>query len=66
MAWAYELVGRSGAGASGMAPLMYQTIEAWARLTGRDLPEPEEVHALVRLDAAILAPDPVVAPEVAK
>jgi len=59
-AWSLELVGRSGAGASGPAPLTYESIAAWADMTERR-PAPHEVRALMLLDAARLAalqPDP--------
>jgi len=56
--WAYELVGRSGMGMNGLAPLRYSEIEAWSRLTGRVL-VPMEVEALIRLDRVLRSPPPV-------
>jgi hypothetical protein len=54
--WAYELVGRSGVGMGGAAPLSYTTIRDWALLTHRR-PAAWEVDALIRLDAVIRHPD---------
>jgi hypothetical protein len=54
--WAYELHGRSGAGAASLNPVSHAEIFAWARLTHRR-PSAEEVHALMQLDAALLFPD---------
>lgn len=53
--WAVELFGRSGVSMTGAAPLAYSTIAQWAALTGRSV-TPLEVEALIRLDAAMLAP----------
>lgn len=39
-------------------PLTYETIDAWSRLTGHT-PTPEEVDALLLLDAVSRNPDPV-------
>ena len=50
--WTLELHGRSGVSMAGLNPLTYQTLDAWARLTGRD-PMPHEVEALILLDAAL-------------
>ena len=50
--WTLELYGRSGVSMAGLNPLTYQTLDAWARLTGRD-PMPHEVEALILLDAAL-------------
>ncbi len=55
-AWAYALVGRSGASDAGAAPLSYGTIEAWARLMGVPVPQPYEVEALFALDALMRCP----------
>lgn len=55
--WAFRLVGRSGGGMEGLAPLSYQAVEAWARLMDVRL-HPWEVDALMELDAAIRCPDP--------
>jgi hypothetical protein len=54
--WLIELHGRSGVNMAGLNPLSYGTIEAWARLTGRQ-PDSLEVEALLMLDAAMLRPD---------
>lgn len=53
--WAYELVGRSGVGMSGLAPLRYSEVEAWARVMGREV-SPPEVEALMRLDRVLRSP----------
>jgi hypothetical protein len=53
--WAYELVGRSGVGMGGLAPLRYSEIEAWARLTGRCV-TPRDVAALLALDRVLRQP----------
>lgn len=53
--WALELVGRSGVGMAGLAPLTYGTVMDWAALTGRR-PRPFEVEALMRLDAILRDP----------
>lgn len=50
--WSLELYGRSGMSSAGMAPLGYGTIADWSRLTDQH-PEPHEVDALLRLDAAM-------------
>lgn len=55
--WLFELHGRSGVGMSGVAPLSYGTIADWTRLTGA-IVRPEEVRALIRLDAVLLHPEP--------
>lgn len=59
--WMNEVTGRSGVGMEGIAPLSYQTIESWAKLTGRS-PLPYEIHALMKLDRIIRHPD-IVDPE---
>jgi hypothetical protein len=41
---------------SGLAPLGYEAVTAWARLTERT-PQPHEVRALLALDAVMLFPD---------
>lgn len=51
LGWSQELVGRSGVGMSGFAPLSWSELQAWARLTDRT-PSPEECDALMALDAA--------------
>ncbi len=38
---------------TGLNPLSYETIEAWSRLTGREL-DRREVEALLQLDAVLL------------
>lgn len=53
--WAYELVGRSGAGMTGLAPLSYQELAAWAHVTGRHV-TPLEVLGLMALDRVIRHP----------
>jgi len=53
--WSGELLGRSGIGPTGFAPLGYHVIESWARLTGRTVTS-DEVRALVVLDAVRLNP----------
>jgi hypothetical protein len=54
--WAVELHGRSGVGMGGYAPLTYTTIADWSRLNRVPI-DPEEVRALMQLDAAMLYPD---------
>lgn len=54
--WALELHGRSGIGMEGVSPLSYVTVVTWAQLTGRD-PQPDEVEALMLLDAVLRNPD---------
>jgi len=51
--WARDLHGRSGVGMAGAAPLSYQEIAAWQRLTGIVL-EPIEVEALIAVDGALM------------
>lgn len=51
--WTQELHGRSGMGMAGLAPLSYQTIQAWQALTGVHL-SPLEVEALIAVDGAML------------
>jgi hypothetical protein len=53
--WNQELFGRSGIGMSGVAPLSYGAISDWSRLTGNS-PEPDEIQALLRLDAVMRHP----------
>lgn len=53
--WALELHGRSGVGMSGLAPLTYEAVAAWAALRGVR-PTPAEVGALLAIDAALSAP----------
>lgn len=55
--WAQELVGRSGVGMSGLAPLSYREVEAWSRLTGHR-PSAGEVEALMALDSVLRHPEP--------
>ena len=52
--WARELHGRSGVGMAGIAPLSYQTIDAWQKLTGTML-TPLDVEALIAVDGALLS-----------
>lgn len=42
---------------SGLAPLSYATVEAWARLHDVAI-EPQEIEALMLLDAIRCHPDP--------
>lgn len=55
--WTLEIHGRSGVSMSGMVPATYSTVKDWAVLTGRD-PTPDEVHAMLRLDGALLSGRP--------
>jgi hypothetical protein len=57
--WALELLGRSGVGMSGYAPLSYGTIADWVRLTGTEI-YPHEVRALLQLDAVLRNPEGVI------
>lgn len=52
LVWANALVGRSGAGMAGLAPLSHAEVMAWAALSDTR-PEPWEVGALMELDAAL-------------
>lgn len=56
--WIQQLHGRSGAHMSGLNPVSYATIAAWAALSGEH-PSSLEVLALMRLDAVLLHPDMV-------
>jgi hypothetical protein len=53
--WWGELHQARRMGAHGLDPITYQDVDAWARLTDR-MPEPHEVHALMRLDRAMIHP----------
>jgi hypothetical protein len=53
--YASELVGRSGHGMSGLAPVSNREIEAFERLHGITL-EPFEVEAIYRLDGVMRNP----------
>lgn len=55
--WTFELVGRSGVGMGGAAPLSYTTVRDWALLTHRR-PSAWEVEVLIRLDAVVRNPGP--------
>ena len=55
--WSLELLGRSGVGMSGYAPLSYAELVSWALLTGRQV-TPAEVDALMALDAVLRHPEP--------
>ena len=57
LAWADELVGRSGATMGGLAPLSYPVIESWSRMMGVHV-NALEVRALVALDAVMRNPEP--------
>lgn len=48
--WSWELHGRSGVSADGLAPLSFTAIRDWAVLTEREI-EPHEVQALLMMDA---------------
>lgn len=54
--WHGELARTRSAGMNGVDPLSYPTIDAWARLTER-APLPDEVDALLRLDAVTRSAD---------
>ncbi len=56
--WSRELVGRSGVGMDGLAPLTWEAIDAWARRTGRN-PTPDECSALMLLDGVFRHPESV-------
>lgn len=53
--WALDLVGRSGVGQFGLAPLSFTTIRHWADLKDIDV-LPHEVDALIVLDGAMRDP----------
>jgi hypothetical protein len=55
LGWAQQLLGRSGVGMDGAAPLGYSTVADWSRLAGIDI-EPHEVDALMALDAVMRHP----------
>lgn len=52
LTWAHSLVGRSGVGMAGLAPLSHAEVVAWAALTD-SRPEPWEIDALMEIDAAL-------------
>jgi hypothetical protein len=54
--WHEELVRTRTVGMTGVDPLTYPTIDAWARLMDREL-IPDEVEALLQLDAVSRHPD---------
>lgn len=54
--WLFELDAARGVTMDGLAPLTYQDLDAWARLTDRH-PEPHEVRALLYLDSVLRHPD---------
>lgn len=56
LGWSQELVGRSGSGMTGPAPLSWSTLDAWSRLTGRLLGS-DECEALMVLDHAMRNPE---------
>lgn len=57
--WSVELHGKSGFGQhGGVLPLTYTTIADWSRLTGTEV-RPDEVRALMLLDAIWLNPPEV-------
>jgi hypothetical protein len=53
--WAVSLLGRSGVGMDGYAPLGYATVAAWAQLMAITV-APHEVEALMMLDAVMRHP----------
>lgn len=55
--WSDALFGRSGFSMSGISPLSWTTLDAWARRT-RIEPDAEDIDALFLLDAVRLNPDP--------
>ena len=59
---AIALVGRSGVGMSGFAPVAYSEIVAYQQLTGRRFDEIER-NALLTLDAVIRQPEAAKKPE---
>lgn len=56
--WARELVGRSGVGMDGAAPLSWECLRAWSDVTGNRFTA-EEASALMLLDGAMRHPDDV-------
>ena len=60
--WTAELVGRSGVGMDGFAPLSWECLDAWARRMDHE-PTADECWALMRLDLAMRKPDDVLAAE---
>lgn len=59
--WAFALAGRSGCDMSGnLLPLSHTELGAWSALTGVEL-QPDEVEALMTLDAAIRHREPTAA-----
>lgn len=50
--WLYQIYGRSGVGFGDVAPLSWQTVESWARITGVD-PTADEVEMLMALDQTL-------------
>jgi hypothetical protein len=54
--WHQELARTRSVGMAGVEPLTYLTIDAWARLTDRQ-PLPDEVDALLQLDAVTRSPE---------
>jgi hypothetical protein len=59
--WMRSLVGRSGVGVSGAAPLSYREVLAWSALTGNS-PSPWDVDALMVLDSVYRHPEPLSVP----
>jgi hypothetical protein len=56
LGWFRELARTRRPGMAGIEPLGYVDVDAWARLTGRT-PTPEEVEALLSLDAVTRHPE---------
>lgn len=56
LGWSHELVGRSGVGMDGAAPLSWSTLDAWSRLTGRVI-DSNDCDALMLLDHAFRHPE---------
>jgi hypothetical protein len=50
--WLYQIYGRSGVGFGDVAPLSWQTVESWARITG-NRPTADEVEMLMALDQTL-------------
>jgi len=60
--WSKELVGRSGVGMDGPAPLSWATLSAWSDATGNQV-SAAEASALMLLDGAMRHPEDLEEPE---
>jgi hypothetical protein len=60
--WFCELARTRTVGMAGVDPLTYPDVDAWARLTDRQ-PAPEEVEALLDLDAVMRHPERLTKPD---